>query len=343
VRSRLPVDPALILVVACLAAGEIALRASRDARREARALDGYYPPPHVFDREVGYRYRPRHRGRFVRADFDTIMVTNNHGFRGPDFERAKPAGRYRVALLGDSLLAANQVQIEQTWAYLLERRLRAVAGRRVEVLNFGVDGYRCWNEGRLLVESVLGYGPDAVVLWADEAVLRNPFELYRTTSGDTILASYDPDLLLATASREAAQALAPGTLLLRHSRLSRWFVRRLGKNPVDSANFRWVAGGSTRRHRLESLIAGMADACRGRGAGFGLFYRNRRPSPDRDPCVPLGIPVASDDALFPTYRGLTFARDAHLDVAGNRRYADSSAALFQDLLERIEASRRKHP
>ena len=48
----------------------------------------------------------------------------------------------RIVLLGDSLVLSVQVPFEQTFGELLERRLNASsAGRRVRVINAGVQGY----------------------------------------------------------------------------------------------------------------------------------------------------------------------------------------------------------
>jgi hypothetical protein len=54
----------------------------------------------------------------------------------------KPAGGLRVALVGDSQVEAKEVELDSTFGQVLERGLaRRLAGRSVEVLNFGVSGY----------------------------------------------------------------------------------------------------------------------------------------------------------------------------------------------------------
>ena len=336
-RPSTRVDRALLLVLALVATGEVGLRLASPMGTAARpdTEEGYFPPPHLFDREVGYRYRPRFRSRFVRRDFENVMVTNAHGFHAPPFQRDRPPGTYRVALLGDSMLAANQVQAEQTWPFLLERRLTAVRGRRVEVLSFGVDGYRAWNMARLLTATVLGFRPDAVVLWGDEAVLRNPYELYRTVARDRILAGYDPDKLLAVARLESDQSSALGPFLIEHSLLSRQLVLWSGKRPISLPNYRMIEGASPQVHRLDELLREMHASCRREGVALGVFYRNHRPPPGRDACVALGIPVVTDAAILPTYEGLTFPHDPHFDVRGHGRYAEASSATFDELLRAL--------
>lgn len=331
-RSALAPDPWLAAALGLLVMAEVALRLFGPG--ELRPVrDGYYPPPQIFDREVGYRYRSSHRSQYVRRDFDSEMVTNEWGFHAPNWSRGKPAATLRLAIVGDSLLAANQVAVAQTWPALLEARLSPVAGRRVEVLNFGVDGYRAWNIARLTERDVLDFAPDLIVLWGDYEYLLNPYELYRTTVGDRIYAGYDPEVLLETARRERQLAVSIGQLLTRYSRLSQLLVRASGKQVTEGRQYQVLPGRSPRVHELEELLAVMARAARSRGVPLALFWRNRRPPVDRDPSLRLGLSSVTDAELFPVYTGLTWPSDPHFDPAGNARYAAAVAPIFQALLE----------
>ena len=93
--------------------------------------------------------------------------TNRWGMRDRDYERAKPAGTFRIAVLGPSHVMGNGVADDETFENLLETRLNAAAllpgGRRVEVLNFGVDAYSLPQQVALLEDRVLAFSPDVII------------------------------------------------------------------------------------------------------------------------------------------------------------------------------------
>ncbi len=115
-------------------------------------------------------------------------------------EPAKPPGSFRVAVLGDSFIEAFQVPDEQTFCARLESGLQdcsALAGRQVEVLNFGVSGYGTAQELLMLRHYVWQYQPDLVLLafFPGNDLRNNSAELepykvrpfYRLQSGDLVL------------------------------------------------------------------------------------------------------------------------------------------------------------
>ena len=75
---------------------------------------------------------------------------------------AKPAGTFRIVVLGDSITFGHYLREETTFPRLLEGQLRA-SGRATEVLNFGVGGYDVLQEVSLLA-SRPEYHPTLVVL-----------------------------------------------------------------------------------------------------------------------------------------------------------------------------------
>lgn len=92
---------------------------------------------------------------------------NAEGARDVDHAVAKPAGVYRVVVLGDSYAAAYEVQREEAFWSVMGERLGAcpaLAGRPVEVINLSKRGFGTAEE--LLVWRKLGlkYAPDQVVL-----------------------------------------------------------------------------------------------------------------------------------------------------------------------------------
>jgi hypothetical protein len=89
---------------------------------------------------------------------------NSDGWRGPEVPLKHPAGTFRIALLGDSYLEGFEVPFEQTAGEVLERRLTALRGSPVEVLNFAEGGYGTGQELLVLQHAVWKYSPDLVLL-----------------------------------------------------------------------------------------------------------------------------------------------------------------------------------
>lgn len=116
------------------------------------------------DREVGFTHIPskritwRQEGPGVRSYFDS------DGMREPNLTVAKPAGTYRIAILGDSMVEGLQVPIEETFGQKLSKDLSPQLGHPVQVLNFGNSGYSTAQEFLQLKNKVFKYNPDLVIL-----------------------------------------------------------------------------------------------------------------------------------------------------------------------------------
>jgi lysophospholipase L1-like esterase len=113
------------------------------------------------DPELIYVTRPG----YVR---DGVRISEAHGIlRSDDVTVVKPAGTFRIAVVGDSIAAGHPLRKGPTppFAFQLERRLNAAgAAAHVEVLLFAADGYGTLQEARLLETEVARFSPDVVVL-----------------------------------------------------------------------------------------------------------------------------------------------------------------------------------
>lgn len=92
---------------------------------------------------------------------------NSHGYRDRERSVSKPPGCYRVAVLGDSMTEARQVEMDETFTALAEEELNrrpCFHDRKVEVLNFGVPGDGTAQELLQLRERVWPFSPDLLVL-----------------------------------------------------------------------------------------------------------------------------------------------------------------------------------
>jgi lysophospholipase L1-like esterase len=110
--------------------------------------------------------------RELPAGFDGLMLgarvrTNSFGMRGPELSREKPAGTFRIAVLGDSWAFGWGVGQGQEFPAVLEALLRqqALPGEpRYEVLNFAVSAYNTLQECAVLRSKVLRFQPDLVLV-----------------------------------------------------------------------------------------------------------------------------------------------------------------------------------
>ncbi|MEG3842361.1 SGNH/GDSL hydrolase family protein [Microcoleus sp. herbarium14] len=122
---------------------------------------------HTSDPNLGWKLKPGASGEW-KGEGESFVRVNSEGLRDREHTKAKPANTLRVAVLGDSFTEAIHVPVEQTFWSKLERKLgncEAVKGRKkVEAINFGVQGYGTAQELIMLRKKVWDYNPDIVVL-----------------------------------------------------------------------------------------------------------------------------------------------------------------------------------
>lgn len=152
---------ALFLAVFALQFGvfEAALRVWGGSEA-APAFQGLF----VGDPVIGYRLKPNARVGFATAEFDSEIATNGLGLRDDEDLGPKAQDERRILLLGDSLVLAVQVPLQQTFGKLLEQRLNGTGARhRYKVINAGVQGYGPVEELLFFRSIVQRVQPDLVV------------------------------------------------------------------------------------------------------------------------------------------------------------------------------------
>ncbi len=125
-----------------------------------------FPVFDVYDDVRGVALMPGLEG-WYKNEGEAYLKINSLGYRDSEHAVAKPAGTYRIAVLGDSFAEARQVAQEKTFWSLLSRDLgtcSGLKGKRVEVLNFGVGGYGTAQELLTLRKDALRFSPDLVLL-----------------------------------------------------------------------------------------------------------------------------------------------------------------------------------
>lgn len=104
--------------------------------------------------------KPNVRGQFKGR----LYTSNSAAFRGPEITVGKPAGTFRILLLGDSFTNGQGVRYEESYAALLSMALnRGNDRRRYEVLNLGIGGFNLWSSVHRLKTDGLKFDPDLVI------------------------------------------------------------------------------------------------------------------------------------------------------------------------------------
>ncbi|GJM20837.1 MAG: hypothetical protein DHS20C15_07520 [Planctomycetota bacterium] len=123
---------------------------------ELSAKLAYQPTPYVM-------YRPK--PNFTRKG-EPLRTTNSLGFRGPEIEQPKPAGRTRLLCLGGSTTYSFAVDDEHTYPVLLEQSLRErLPTVDLDVINGGVESYTTAESLANLAHRGLDLAPDYVLIY----------------------------------------------------------------------------------------------------------------------------------------------------------------------------------
>jgi hypothetical protein len=131
-----------------------------------RIANLWFPYFFSYDPDRGWGLRPN-TSRWYNREGEAFVQINSDGFREKPYAKRKRADTVRVAMLGDSYTEAIQVLADKTFCSVAGQALArcpALKGRRVEALNFGVDGYGTAQELITLQRKVWPYSPDIVVL-----------------------------------------------------------------------------------------------------------------------------------------------------------------------------------
>lgn len=129
----------------------------------------------------GWSFRPNSEGQW-KDEGESYLKFNSAGLRGPEVSFKKPTDTIRIAVLGDSFTSAVQVNLEKTYTKVIEKELEkcpGLQGKKIETINFGVDGYGTAQELFTLQQKVWDYDPDLVVLgfYIGNDIMNNSFKL----------------------------------------------------------------------------------------------------------------------------------------------------------------------
>jgi hypothetical protein len=136
----------------------------------------------------GFFHRPGASGWIETPEYTSYVSFNSHGLREREIEPAKPAGDYRILMLGDSFVEGAQVPMEATVSRQLESLIQSgTPGRGRDVINGGNAGFGTAQELLFWEHEGVTYQPDLVVLvyFVDNDLPDNGYRVARERKLDT--------------------------------------------------------------------------------------------------------------------------------------------------------------
>ena len=117
------------------------------------------------DERFGWFHTPGAEGYYFNppGEYNAYARVNSAGLMDQEYAQEKPAGVYRILVLGDSFTEGLRVPMDAAFHSILEEELNA-AGKRVEVINAGVAGWGTDQELLFYQEVGREYQPDMVLL-----------------------------------------------------------------------------------------------------------------------------------------------------------------------------------
>ncbi len=96
--------------------------------------------------------------------YNTILNINSDGMIDKGYPVERVPGTLRVAVLGDSFTAGEEMAMGKRFHEIWEERLPDKIGQPLEILNFGVRGYGTWEQLQMFHLKTAKYKPDWVVV-----------------------------------------------------------------------------------------------------------------------------------------------------------------------------------
>ncbi|WP_157979448.1 hypothetical protein [Rhodoferax ferrireducens] len=308
---------------------------------------GGTPAFHVRSDFLGGELQPNTSIVFMDQPFST----NALGMRDRPRSLAKPAGVYRIAVLGPSHVMGSGVADADTFTRLLEERLNRAAdrsrdgARRYEVLNFGVAAYALTQQLAQLEDRVLKFAPDAV-FFVDSPRLAAPTVQHLLQSVAHRREIPSPRLQRLMQDTGVAALGRDGIPVLFDT--GRVVMEELGlKTRMPWTEADWRLRRSANR-AVRASFEQMADRVRSQGAVPVFVGLDNVAEPPPQPVVALGDAAAAGLLVFDLFdlwqgRDATALRIASWDNHPNRAGNQLVAERLQQLIEQHASALRLTP
>lgn len=310
-------------MAATIVAVEIVLTLVGSATPNPPLYPGERKPPKrpQTDPLVGWKFLPHATVPQDTAEFSVVYRSYRQGFRSA-WEFDEPTKHRRIFFLGDSFTMGSGVAEAETFASLLEQKLRGVRSYNFGMTWFGVD--QMW---MTLRHYGLPLEPDLVIL----CFVRDDLErsLWAYQKGPVPMAK--PSFHLVEGGRLVARTMETRPadywlFLRRHSRI----LERL-RRAQASLSYRFAIGYRWRLNR--AIFEQIRDEARASDVPLVVVYlpsNRRRPAPafGRE-FARMGIDFLDLTPLLPAKpETLYYEHDGHFNAAGHRFAADAIHAFL---------------
>jgi lysophospholipase L1-like esterase len=177
------------------------------------------------DPYTGYRLKPGGSGTYQMG---IPGVANSHGHRDVEVTLKKPAGVFRILVLGDSFTVGSNVRQEEAYPEVLERGLKREYGPDIEVVNAAVGGWDPLQYAQYFEHYGVQFEPDLILVG---------FFVGNDTFSPLIRIeqSYQPVRgHLVTPEAASRRLIRPQVFLYDHSHLARLLLNR---GPLATTSF----------------------------------------------------------------------------------------------------------
>ena len=222
----------------------------------------------VIDKVVGWKLAPNARRHYDKETQPYFIAVNSQGLRDVEHTYDKPAGVYRIVVIGDSFVfGAGGVEPAKRFADILQ-----ASTRNTEVINMGVPAYGTDQEYLYLANEGLRYHPDLVIVCAFYNDFSESFSTINPSNGRPKgYFSLDGDQLVfhppvfSLFYRLAQHSYLLGLADMGLSKVSNAYDHAMRRKHV-------VMNSRRRLATFKQLFASTADLCQQHGADLVLVY-----------------------------------------------------------------------
>jgi lysophospholipase L1-like esterase len=156
----------LVWVVLFMAAAEILLRTLCTYCTWTEVNGGKFESPYAINESSWYFVRPSNSiDSYHQPEFDYEIRTNSLGFRDIEHPLDKAFGETRILAIGDSFTEGQGAPFDQTWLSVMGHNMnRPESARQYTMIAAGVAGSDPFYEYRILLDKLLVYQPDIVMM-----------------------------------------------------------------------------------------------------------------------------------------------------------------------------------
>lgn len=260
VRWWVKLAAAVVAVLLMFAVLEVAARVYAHLTSQERLI--------VVDNVVGWRLAPNARRHYDKETQPYFIAINSKGLRDVEHTYEKPAGVYRIVVIGDSFVfGAGGVEPAKRFTDILQ-----ASTNNTEVINMGVPAYGSDQEYLYLANEGLRYHPDLVILCAFYNDFSESFSTLNPSNGRPKgYLSLDGDQLVfhppafSIFYRLAQHSYLLGLADMGLSKISNAYDKAMRKKHL-------VLNSQTRLTTFKQIFASSADLCQKNGASFVLVY-----------------------------------------------------------------------